>query len=78
MFVPDCIKNAKYAGKTNAENPGEVPHDLFSIEIDGVLLDEVLGYPAAKHAECDGGVNQDDRQENQRHEQHHKQSEPAG
>ena len=60
-FQPHCIEDGKGTGKTDAEDPGEIPHWLCLALF--VLIDRLrifrhiaFEYAAAQHAEDEGGI----------------------
>lgn len=75
--MPYGVENAERTSKGDTENPGQVPHCVSSIETGRIALNVAFGHRAAQRRVDDCGVAKNDRQKNQRRQQHHEQCELA-
>jgi len=77
MLMPYGIENAESACEGDSQNPRKVPHVPSSIEIGRIAFDLACGHRPAQGTERDRCVDEYDRQEDQRRQQHHEQRELA-
>ena len=72
--MPHAIEDTEGDRQAQAQHPGEIPHLGVPISIEvRVGCNGGTGHPARKHAEDPGRVEEDDRQQDNRHQQHEEQ-----
>lgn len=69
-FVPKAVQYAEADGKAEAKNPGEIPH--FSLRLVKVGVGTYFGQgdAAKENLQDPCGVGENERQKDQRHNQH--------